>query len=553
MSARGNVKKCTFGEGDRIPMFARLIADYSPDDVLVHDTDVIVVGTGIAGLYTALKISEYADVTMICKKGLTESNTNRAQGGIAAAIAEGDSPHLHQEDTLMAGAGLNSLEAVEVLVNEGPDLVEDLIRLGTQFDIEDDHLALTQEGAHSRRRILHANGDATGAEIVRALAEQVRNNSRITVLEYAFAVDLITADNGSCKGVLYQQEGQLTYIRSKATVLATGGAGNMYRYTTNPDVTTADGYAMAYRAGAALQDLEFIQFHPTVLNYPGAPRFLISEAVRGEGAILRNLAGERFMPQYHELAELAPRDIVARAIVSEIEKTKSTFVYLDITHQSPDLIKSRFPTIYEVCLGYGLDLTTDWIPVAPAQHYAMGGVKTDLYGETNVRRLFACGEVSCTGLHGANRLASNSLSEAIVFGKRIAERVQSLLYEPCDEFALPVVPPRFPSHVEKIDNRKLHLQKTMVRYAGVKRTRDGLERALGELGRLAPMLSHGYTKPSEWEFINLLTSALLTTQAALLREESRGGHFRSDFPKTRESWRKHIVFQKTVGVIEERC
>lgn len=541
-------------------MFARFIADFQPEDVTVHDTDVIVAGTGIAGLYTALKISEYADVTLLCKKGLTESNTNWAQGGIAAAIAEGDSPDLHEADTLMAGHGLNSRSAVEVLVNEGPALVEDLIRLGTQFDLEDDHIALTKEGAHSRRRILHANGDATGAEIVRALAVQVRENKRIKVLENAFAIDLVTAENGSCKGVLYQKDDRLYYIRSKATVLATGGAGNMYRYTTNPDVTTADGFAMAYRAGAQLQDLEFIQFHPTVLNYPGAPRFLISEALRGEGAVLRNLAGERFMTQYHELAELAPRDIVARAIVSEIEKTKSTYVYLDITHQDPDLIKNRFPTIYEFCLSYGLDLTTDWIPVAPAAHYVMGGVRTDLYGETNVRRLFACGEVSCTGVHGANRLASNSLSEAIVFGKRIAERIQAFLLEEgeCHHIEVPVVPPRFPSHVEKIDNRKLHMQKVMVRHVGVKRTRDSLERALADLGRFTPMLSHGYTKPSEWEFVNLLTASLLTAQAALLREESRGGHFRSDYPKARDNWLKHIVFQREAGVLQvgvngERC
>ncbi|MBL0385383.1 L-aspartate oxidase [Tumebacillus sp. ITR2] len=536
-------------------MFARFIANFTPEQATVHDTEVIVVGTGIAGLYTALKIAEYADVVILCKKGLTESNTNRAQGGIAAAIAEGDSPDLHREDTLMAGAGLNSLTAVDVLVHDGPDLVEDLIQLGTQFDKEgeDDHLALTKEGAHSRRRILHANGDATGAEIVRALAAQVRQNPRITVIENAFAIDLITAENGSCKGLLYEHEGALRYIRSKATVLATGGAGRMYRYTTNPDVTTADGFAMAYRAGAQLQDLEFIQFHPTVLVYPGAPRFLISEAVRGEGAVLRNAAGERFMPAYHALEELAPRDIVARAIVSEIEKTKSTYVYLDITHQPPELIKSRFPTIYAFCLSYGLDMTTDWIPVAPAQHYVMGGVKTDLYGETNVRRLFACGEVSCTGVHGANRLASNSLSEAIVFGKRIAERVQAFLDEPCEHIGLPTVPTRYPSPVEMIEDRKLHLQKVMVRYVGVKRTKESLERALAEMGRLAPMLSHAYSKPSEWEFINLLTAAMLTAQAALLREESRGGHYRNDFPKQDEQWLKHIVFQHGIGVIEEGC
>jgi L-aspartate oxidase len=535
-------------------MFSRYIVDSSMPQLEPTDTDVTVIGTGIAGLFTALEVAKYADVCLICKRELTASNTNFAQGGIAAAIAEGDSPELHLNDTLMAGAGLNSRKAVEVLVHEGPDMIEDLIRLGTEFDLEEDHLALTKEGAHSRNRILHANGDATGAEIVRALSVHVRSHPRIHMLEHTFAIDLVTDSYGHCRGVLVLTKDQkLQLIRSKATVLATGGAGQMYRYTTNPDVATADGIGMAFRAGAVVKDLEFVQFHPTSLCYPGAPRFLISEAVRGEGAVLRNIHGKRFMDDYHELAELAPRDIVSRAIVSEMEKTSSPHVYLDITHENPEKVKSRFPTIYEYCLEYGLDITTDWIPVAPAAHYMMGGVDTDLHGETSVPRLFACGEVSSTGVHGANRLASNSLSEALVFGKRIAKRIQERYMDRNTEpIPIPRIPEQFPYTLGRITEEKLQIQKVMVRYVGLKRSKDTLHRALAELGRLTPLLYHGFRKTSEFECVNLLTTAWLTAQAAMNREESRGGHFRSDFPERNdERWQCHIAFQKDIGAFRK--
>lgn len=534
-------------------MIPRYIVDFDLQTLPRMKTDVAVIGAGIAGLYTALQTSEYAQVVLISKKGLDDSNTRWAQGGIAAVTAKSDSPALHRQDTLIAGAGLCSYEAVDVLVHEGPDRLKELIAYGTEFDKDEQgRFELTKEGAHSKRRILHANGDATGAEIVRALSARVMNEPNITVLEHHFAIDVVTQD-GECIGVLVRKpDGELFFLESKATVLATGGAGQLYRYTTNPEIATADGIGIAYRAGACIKDVEFIQFHPTALYYPGAPRFLISEAVRGEGAILRNINGERFMDKYHPQKELAPRDIVARAIVSEMERTQSSFVYLDITHESEELIKHRFPTIYRFCLQYGLDMVTDWIPVAPACHYIMGGVQTDLNGETSTKRLFACGEASCTGVHGANRLASNSLSEAVVFGHRISERIKELP-------ALPEVDPLM--HVSKRrrqNNRTFHaqeqrlkLQKLMLRHVSLKRDEKGLKKALEELQRMEQYYDYHPREREDFEFFNLLNAAVLTTKAALMREESRGGHYRNDFPNKDDLiWRKHII-QSVSGCVQE--
>lgn len=532
-------------------MIPRTLIDINTEKLEAFHTDVIVVGSGIAGLFTAIQASQQHKVLLISKKTILDSNTQKAQGGIAAVIAETDSPDLHRKDTLIAGAGLCSHAAVNVLVHEGAAGVEELIRLGTEFDLEDGRFALTQEGAHSQRRILHAHGDATGAEIVRALSQQVIMHPSIVVWEDHFALDAITQGD-ECQGMIVQRpNGSIVTVFAKATVLATGGAGQLYRYTTNPQIATGDGIAIAYRAGAQIQDVEFIQFHPTSLCYPGAPRFLVSEAVRGEGAVLRNIHGERFMQHYSEQQELASRDIVARAIVSEMEKTKASFVYLDITHESEEKIRHRFPTIHETCLKYGLDLTTDWIPVAPASHYIMGGVKTDLHGQTNIKRLYACGEVSCTGVHGANRLASNSLSEAIVFGRRIAQSVESSIpiahYAPF-EFARDRAEPWIHPVIEK----RLKLQKIMVRHVGLKRSAKGLNKAVQELERLSKGYSQSVTRREEYEFLNMVTCALLTARAALAREESRGGHYRDDFPERDDLiWRKHILFQREKGMLEE--
>ncbi|MEC0310765.1 L-aspartate oxidase [Paenibacillus lautus] len=533
-------------------MIPQYLIDFELNDLPVVQTDVIVIGSGIAGLYTAIMASATQNVLLITKKSLLESNTRYAQGGIAAVTAEDDSPAYHRQDTLLAGAGLCSSAAVDVLVNEGPVGVQELIRLGTMFDVENGELALTQEGAHSHRRILHANGDATGYEIVRALSIQVEMLHNIEVWDDHFVIDLIT-EQGECHGALVQMpDGKRVFVRGRATVMCAGGAGQLYRYTTNPEVATADGVAMAYRAGAEIRDMEFIQFHPTALSYPGAPRFLISEAVRGEGAVLRNIRGERFMPKYHDLLELAPRDIVARAIVSEMEATGSTFVYLDITHESPEMVKHRFPTIYETCMQYGLDLSSDWIPVSPAAHYMMGGIKTSLHGESSVKRLFACGEVSSTGVHGANRLASNSLSEAIVYGSRIVERIKSLPEPSGDPLHVSFHLGRKDAPSQAMVEKRLKLQKVMVRYAGLRRNRDTLLRAAEELGRQLPLFQSVLSKREEYEFANMLTASLLVVQGALGREESRGAHYREDFPERNDSvWQKHIVHTRDQEMTEE--
>ncbi|WP_338553853.1 L-aspartate oxidase [Paenibacillus sp. KS-LC4] len=534
-------------------MIPRYLIDIKLDELPVIEKDVIVIGAGIAGLFTALRASDRHSVLMITKKSLLDSNTRYAQGGIAAVISEDDSPAYHSEDTLLAGAGLCSEDAVNVLVHEGPEGVNQLIEMGTQFDLENGEFALTKEGAHSQRRILHANGDATGYEIVRALSEKALSKPGIEVWDDHFVIDLVTND-GECVGAVVQKpDGSRLLVRGKATVLCSGGAGQLYRYTTNPEVATGDGIAMAYRAGAFIQDVEFVQFHPTSLCYPGAPRFLISEAVRGEGAVLRNTRGERFMERYHHQLELAPRDVVARAIISEMEATKSTFVYLDVTHESPDMVKHRFPNIYEFCLQYGLDLTTDWIPVAPAAHYMMGGVKTDLDGETNIRRLFACGEVSSTGVHGANRLASNSLSEAVVFGKRIVEKIDKLAEHAEIQPIIESSVPRSSVPIQAVVERRLKLQKVMVRYAGLQRDAKGLEKGLEELRRQLTIFQAMLTKREEFEFANMLTCALLTAESALQREESRGAHYREDFPERNDQvWRKHTVMHRVYGRTEER-
>lgn len=533
-------------------MIPRTIIDFSLRDLPCVETDCIVIGAGIAGLYTAIKASKDHRILMITKKSLIDSNTQFAQGGIAAVISENDSPAFHRQDTLIAGAGLCAHEAVDVLVHEGPEGVQDLIRMGTHFDEENGELALTKEGAHSQRRILHAHGDATGAEIVRALTEQVLKIPAIEIWDDHFVIDLVT-EGETCTGAIVQKsDGSRVFVKGNATVLCSGGAGQMFRYTTNPTVATADGIAMAYRAGAQIRDMEFIQFHPTALCYPGAPRFLISEALRGEGAVLRNIKGERFMSRYHPQLELAPRDVVARAIVSEMEDTKSTFVYIDMTHEPEEKVKHRFPTIYQFCLKYGLDISSDWVPIAPAAHYMMGGVKTDLNGETTLQRLFACGEVSSTGVHGANRLASNSLVEAIVFGQRIVERIRELTPQQV-EAKMEVALSRSGVPIQAVVERRLKLQKIMLRYAGLVRSGKGLMKGLEELKRQLPIFDACLTRVEEYEFANMLTCSLLSMQSALDREESRGAHYREDFPERDDLvWRKNIVLQRGQSRMEEQ-
>ncbi|HEY0384954.1 MAG TPA: L-aspartate oxidase, partial [Pyrinomonadaceae bacterium] len=384
------------------------------------ETDFIVIGSGIAGLRAAIELAgRGAHVTVLTKDRTDESNTEYAQGGIAVALAEDDEVALHEEDTLGAGAGLCDERAVRVMVEDGPPLIQELIAWGTEFDREGGRLVFTQEAAHSRRRILHAHGDSTGAEIVRALIARARAELRLVFMAHA-ATESLMVEDGRVRGVRYLDPlvRAPRQLRSRAVILASGGAGQVFLHTTNPQVATGDGMAMAYAAGAELADMEFVQFHPTALNLADAPRFLLSEAMRGEGGVLRNADGKRFMPRYHERAELAPRDVVSRSIVAEMQRTGTRTVYLDMTALDARYLVNRFPKIYETCLRYGLDITKDLLPVSPASHYCMGGVRTDLEGRSSLPGLYAAGEVSCTGVHGANRLASNSLLEGLVFGAR---------------------------------------------------------------------------------------------------------------------------------------
>lgn len=501
--------------------------------------DVLVVGTGIAGMYTALKLKDLGQVLLMTKGKVLESNTQYAQGGIAAAIGDADSPNLHFRDTLDAGAGLCDEAAVEVLVQEGPDCVRELILMGTEFDRDESgELELTQEGAHSMRRILHANGDATGAEIRRALEKQARA-AGIIVHEEHFLVDLLT-DEDRCFGVLAMTpEGVLTAYIARAVVLSTGGAGQLYINSTNPEVATGDGCSCAYRAGAAIEDVEFIQFHPTALLEEGNPKLLISEAVRGEGAHLLNKHGERFMAQYDARLELAPRDIVARAIVDQMRKTEHPCCYLDTRHL-PE-VKERFPGIAEALRERGIEMGVDLIPVAPAAHYIMGGIKTDTEGRTGIPGLYACGEAACTGIHGANRLASNSLLEGLVFGKRIAEALRS-------ELPPAVVTPALtytgaPCHpTQLMDSYWAEVQTLMWENVGILRDEARLQAAIDRLTAILFELEGVHVSREALQVVNLAQLAQLVAKAALTRQESRGGHFRTDYPERDDAhWRIHLA------------
>jgi L-aspartate oxidase len=500
----------------------------------MNRTRYLVVGSGVAGLHTAWRAADGGEVVVLTKRSLFDSSTSYAQGGIAAAIGAGDSPELHWRDTLAAGAALCDADAVRVLVEEGPARVRELYRAGADFDVKaDGKFKLGKEAAHSRRRIVHAHGDQTGAEVARTLAERVRENPRITVIEKARVLDLIVRD-GVVYGVKASVAGKAVEIIADATVLATGGCGQIYRYTTNPEVATGDGYAIAHRAGARLADMEFVQFHPTALDTPENPLALISEAVRGDGAILVNADGKRFMTERHRLAELAPRDVVAREIFRERAVTGA--VFLDARKIGD--FDTRFPGIFALCKARGIDPRTDLIPVTPAAHYMMGGVVVDLQGRSTLERLYACGEVSRTGVHGANRLASNSLLEGLVFAERVARDLATV--EP-----LPGTVPEIASWTvaQLLDRGAAQVAAGRIRDimwedAGIARTAKGLRTAVAQLTEIGERLPEGATEEA-----NMVDTALLIAGAALLRKESRGGHYRADFPHAKDKWRKkHIEF-----------
>lgn len=505
--------------------------------------DVVVVGAGIAGLTFVLHLPPEWRVALLTKGALGESNTRYAQGGLSAAIGPDDSPDLHEADTLAAGAGLCDPDAVHALVASAPPAVAWLIGLGTRFDRDPrtGEVALGREAAHSRRRVLHAGGDATGAEIERALVAAVRSRPGVTVFDHAFALDLIV-ESGRCRGLVAElpEEGasRLVRLESGAVVIAAGGIGQLWAVTSNPAGATADGLAMALRAGVAVADLEFVQFHPTVLALPDTTPFLISEAVRGEGAYLRSRDGTRFMAELHPLAELAPRDIVARGIQRQMALDGADHVYLDLRHLDAEAVRARFPTIARALAARGLDLATDLIPVAPAAHYAMGGIVAGTDGTTSLPGLLALGEAACTGVHGANRLASNSLLEGLVFGIEAALRLAAHgLPQPAEPCAAQAIPPAPPAHAEPDATLPLAalrstLQRTMSQQVGVIRDDDGLRGAASAIDAVLRKLPEAEAGGRDlWELWNIALAASAIVTAATLRQESRGAHYRSDFPE----------------------
>jgi L-aspartate oxidase len=525
-----------------------------------HRADYIVVGSGVAGLRAAIELSDAGSVLVLAKSDLSDSATSWAQGGIAVALSDEDEISLHEQDTIKAGDGLCRAEAVALLVEEGPKYITQLIEWGTQFDRAGTKLAFTREAAHSRSRILHAHGDSTGREISRALLSRAHTVPHLHLRAHAFTTSLIV-ESGTVVGVRFIDEldGSHHEVRAGAVLLATGGLGRIYRETTNPDVATGDGMAIAYDAGAVLSDMEFMQFHPTALAVKGAPRFLLSEALRGEGAILRNVNLERFMKRYNEAQELAPRDIVARAIVSEMHRTSAGYVYLDMTKKTEEFLKKRFPRIYETCASYGLDLATDMAPVCPAAHYMMGGVKTDLWGRTSLPGLYAAGETADTGVHGANRLASNSLLEGLVFGARSGRAMmKDAPVTKRQAVGLPGSPAPKPGNSPTAANSAARpavnnkpspaafdkIRDVMWRQVGI--MRDGKELAVA-LTQLQAIELPKPEKPgrAEHEVRNLHSLAVLMARSAIAREESRGSHYRADFAyRDDEKFDKHSIVQK---------
>ncbi len=506
-------------------------------------SDILVIGSGAAGLFFALKASRYADVLIITKKNAALSNTNYAQGGIASVIDRGDSFDLHIRDTLEAGRGLCDSEAVKIMVHEGPARIEELLALGVRFSVdrENGSLALGREGGHSRSRIVHF-GDMTGKELEETLIRACEENPSIELVESCIAIDLIAGHEGGIDGcfVLERDGGEVSACMAKQTVLATGGAGKIYLYTSNPDIATGDGIAMAWRAGADVANLEFVQFHPTCLYHPEAKSRLISEALRGEGAILRNHAGREFMVDYDELRELAPRDIVARAIDNEMKMSGEKYVLLDISHKPSEWLKTRFPYIYESCLEFGIDIGKDPIPVVPAAHYMVGGVKADIDGRTNLSGLSAIGEVSCSGIHGANRLASNSLLESIVMASRCSARLErerssaGIHGEPQAE--PPVIGD--PGAMESVilDHDWDLARRVMWDYVGIVRSDERLELARKRMGQIRDTVEDLSTEYGlSFDVIELRNIALVSSlviESAMRRTESRGLHYNADHPDT---------------------
>jgi len=513
---------------------------------LPEHADFVVVGAGVAGLRAAITLAEAGKVLVLAKQEITESNTQYAQGGIAVALSDEDEISLHFQDTISAGDGIVNVDAAHTLVEEGPERIQELIELGTEFDRHGTKLTFTREAAHSRSRVLHAHGDSTGREIGRALYARAASIKNIAFCEFEFTSGLHLESGRACGVELVSNSGARHVVKSASVLLATGGGGNVYSNTTNPAVATADGVAMAYHAGAEISDMEFVQFHPTALYVKNAPRFLLSEALRGEGAVLRNSELIRFMPKYHEMADLAPRDVVARAIAHELElcKLKDPLVYLDMTHLKESHLKSRFPRIYETCLKYNVDITVDMVPIRPAAHYMMGGVRTDLNGQTSIPELYAAGEAACTGVHGANRLASNSLLEGLVFGARAANAMRNAPAVNAGGSGHSSEPASSGKNGTDVESLIRKIQELMWSKVGIVRSRQGLQDAEKHLEVLRSELPDAVSR-RHCEARNIHTAASLITRSALARLESRGAHYRIDYPEHDDAkFGKHSVATK---------
>jgi L-aspartate oxidase len=523
----------------------RYLVPFHPKRIPHHFVDVLVIGGGIAGLRAAMEIDPRLSLLVITKDTMEQSNSAYAQGGIAGVIDPEDRFEDHVTDTMVAGANLCDREVVEMVVREAPEHIQQLIAWGTQFDVEAGQLLLGREGGHSHRRIVHALGDATGYEVMRAMIQRAKTELGAQFWPNTFTIDLLTNDGACCGALVWNADHGKTFVWARQTILCTGGAGQIYRETTNPAVATGDGHALAYRAGAELRDMEFMQFHPTVLYIAGSSRSLITEAMRGEGAWLIDSAGHRFMADYDPRGELAPRDVVSQAIVTQMEKTRHPCVYLDLSHRDPAYIRNRFPGITRTCAEFDIDITRDPIPVRPGAHYMIGGVTVDHDGRTTLDRLWAAGEVSSTGLHGANRLASNSLLEGLVYGAHAGRGVSAAALEQNDSYqVIPLENPPVDPHSEPLDlvDIRNSLKSLMWRSVGVRRSGPQLEEARETIERWCRyVLPRQFANPAGWELQNMLTLASLMVDTALARTESRGVHLRGDYPEADDThWRRHL-------------
>jgi len=529
----------------------RYLVPFHPKRASHHFVDVLIIGGGLAGLRAAMEVDASLSVLVVTKEKIKQSSSSWAQGGIAGVVDPEDRFEDHITDTLTAGRGLCDKAVVEMVVREAPARINELIALGTHFDLESGHLALGREGGHSHHRIVHANGDATGKEVMRAVIDWTAKLQSVETWEDAFTLDLLTHE-GRCHGVMvYREQYGKTMVWAKQTILCTGGAGQIYRETSNPPVATGDGAAICYRAGVPLSDMEFMQFHPTMLYIAGSSRRLITEAVRGEGAYLIDKDGYRFMGDYDERKELAPRDVVSQAIVAQMEKTQHSSVYLTLAHLDPEMVHQRFPSLAKVCSKFGLDITRDEIPVRPGAHYFIGGVVVDHEGKTSLEGLWAAGEVTASGLHGANRLASNSLLEGLVFGAHAGRGASRAAAEMPDTYqALPIANGERAEPDESLDLADIRnsLKSLMWRKVSVQRTANELQEARNMVSHWCRyVLTQQFPDPEGWELQNMLTVARIVIEASLAREESRGVHYRSDFPELDDArWNRHLTFSASV-------